>query len=95
MQRRETRFRKRKEVVNKLFTTSAFTMEGKTLPDRSSKMAVKTIIGYLKENLGLDGDFMKEYRSLSAENKQDLRDYAAKECEVLGIELKASEAPKS
>ena len=58
-------------------------------------MAVKTIIGYLKENLGLDGDFMKEYRSQSAEDKQDLRDYAVKECEVLGIELKAAEAPKS
>jgi len=92
--RRETHFRKRKGVVNSLFITSAFTMEGKTLPDRSSKMAT-TIVGYLRDNLGIDGDFMKEYRSLSAENKQDLRDYAAKECEVLGIELKASEAPKS
>ena len=54
-----------------------------------------TIVGYLRDNLGIDGDFMKEYRSLSAEDKQDLRDYAAKECEGLGIELKASEAQKS
>ena len=50
-----------------------------------------TIVGYLRDNLGLDGDFMKEYRSLSAEDKQDLRDYAAVECEALNVELKASD----
>ena len=54
-----------------------------------------TIVGYLRSNLGVDGDFMREYRGLSAEDKQDLRDYATKECEGLGIELKASEAQKS
>jgi len=54
-----------------------------------------TIVGYLRSNLGVDGDFMREYRGLSSEDKQDLRDYADKECEVLGIELKASEPKKN
>jgi|6_EtaG_2_1085325.scaffolds.fasta_scaffold43345_2 hypothetical protein len=52
-------------------------------------MAV-TLVGYLRDNLGMAGDFMKEYRGLSTEDKQDLRDYVTAECEALGIELKAS-----
>ena len=35
-------------------------------------MAV-TLVGYLRDNLGMAGDFMKEYRGLSTEDKQDLR----------------------
>jgi hypothetical protein len=48
----------------------------------------QTIIGYLKDNLGLNGDFMAEYRSLSTKDKEDLRRYAAAEMELLGITIR-------
>jgi hypothetical protein len=46
-----------------------------------------TIIGYLKENLGIDGDFMREYKSCSMEDKQELKEWAREEMKVLGIEI--------
>ena len=46
-----------------------------------------TIIGYLKTNLGIDGDFMREYKSLSMEDKVELKACAVEEMKILGIEI--------
>lgn len=47
----------------------------------------KSVIGYLKEQLGLNGDFMVEYKRLSQQEKDELRQAAIEEMEVLGIEV--------
>ena len=53
-------------------------------------MAKQSIIGYLKANLSLDGDFLREYKRLDAAEKESLRQYAAQEMAVLGIEIEAA-----
>ena len=50
-----------------------------------------TVLAYLKEQLTVDGDFLKEYKRLSEAEKVRLKESAMKEMGVLGIEI---DAPK-
>ena len=52
----------------------------------------KTILGYLKDNRGAEGDFLKEYKRLDPDEKASLQEDACRELEVLGIELPDSKA---
>lgn len=52
----------------------------------------QTILAYLRDNLGVDGDFMKEYRQLPTADKDALRHAATHEMGVLGIEITVNAA---
>ena len=50
-----------------------------------------TALGYLRQELGIDGDFMAEYRKLSKDEKDSLRAYAEQEMGTLGIEIEKAQ----
>ena len=45
------------------------------------------VLTYLKQELGANGDFMASYKSLSADDKADLKAWAVIEMGILGIEV--------
>jgi hypothetical protein len=46
-----------------------------------------TIVAYLKQELGAQGDFFNEWKKLSTQDKIDLKTWAAEEMSVRGIEI--------
>ena len=47
-----------------------------------------SVLNYLKQNLGIEGDFTSEYRRLSDDERTSLKAYAVFEMLSLNIEIK-------
>ena len=46
-----------------------------------------SVLGYLKHMLGIDGDFLQEFKRLNKKEREELREDAIKEMESKGIEI--------
>ena len=46
-----------------------------------------SVLGYLKHMLGVDGDFLKEFKRLDTKEREELREAAIEEMEFKGIEV--------
>ena len=46
-----------------------------------------SVLGYLKHMLGVDGDFLKEFKRLDTKEREELREAAIEEMEFKGIEI--------
>ena len=47
---------------------------------------METVIGYLKKTLNDEGDFLKEYKRLSVEDREQMKEYAKEEMTAKGIQ---------